>query len=48
MIADALLDKKRNYLKIFCLLENPLFIITMLYFSITDNLTGFMNLKQER
>jgi hypothetical protein len=33
MIVAALIEKKWNYLKICCLLDNPLFTITMLYFS---------------
>jgi len=37
MIVAALMEKKWNYLKIFCLLDNPLFTNTMLYFSNVDN-----------
>jgi hypothetical protein len=33
MIVAALIEKKLNYLKIFCLFDNPLFTITMLYLS---------------
>jgi hypothetical protein len=38
MTVTALLEKKWNYLKIFCLLDNPMFTITMLYFSVAENL----------
>jgi hypothetical protein len=40
MIVAAILEKKWSYLKIFCLLDNPLFTITitMLYFSTAENL----------
>jgi len=43
MIVAALLEKKWNYLKIFCLLDNSLFTTTMLYFSIAKNLKKLSN-----